>query len=103
MENEARQIKANPRVEEYPFEIYSDICDDLSDLIEANEKELKLLQHNCNELIKYSFEYDVPDLLELRNRLEETRSCLNRQNYSLGYESKLNKILYPPYNSCEIV
>ncbi|MGO9571031.1 MAG: hypothetical protein ACLP5H_26200 [Desulfomonilaceae bacterium] len=96
---EARQIRANPRVEEYPFEIYSEICDDVLDSIIATEKELKLLQQNCDELGTYFFDYDVPDLLELRNRLEETRNHLSRQNYSLGYGSKLNKILYPPLDS----
>jgi hypothetical protein len=49
---------------------------------------------NCDELSLYFFEKDVPDLIELRNRLEETRNHLSRQNYSLAYKSKLYKIRY---------
>jgi hypothetical protein len=78
----------------YPFEIYQDICCEVFDIIKAIESEIGLLEQHCEELMSYFYENDVPDLIELRNRLEETRNHLSRQNYSLGYGSKLHRTLY---------
>ncbi len=90
---ETPQIEAIPETE-YPFEIYQDICCEIFDITTAIKHEIKLLEQNCKELMWYFYENDVPHLIELRNRLEETRNHLSRQNYSLGYGSKLHKIIY---------
>ncbi len=87
------QIEVRPEPK-YPFEIYQDICCEVFELIIELEDEIKLLQQNCHNLLRYYFKKEVPDLLELRNRLEETRNHVSRQNYSLAWGSKLHKILY---------
>jgi tryptophanyl-tRNA synthetase len=87
------QNEAKPKPQ-YPFEIDQCICYEVWELMTELEDEIKLLQQSCDNLWWYYFKKEVPDLLELRNRLEETRNHLSRQNYSLSWGSKLHKTLY---------
>lgn len=87
------QIEAKPEPQ-YPSKFYQDICCDICEITMDIEIEIEVLQRNLHDLLSYYFKNEFPYLLEFRNSLEETRNHLSRQNLSLAWGSRLNKILY---------
>ena len=99
------QIEAKTETQ-YPFDeyekIYRDVCNEIADLITEIEAETKWLEQHCQELMGYFHEADPPDLVELRNTLQETRNQLRRRGYSLLYGSKETKYFYGEISEDEL-
>lgn len=89
------EVGLEPR---YPFDqyekIYRDVCDEVCDLLTGIKADAKWLIQHCQEHMNDFYEADPPDLIELRNTLQEIRNQLRRQSYSLLYGSKETQYFY---------
>jgi hypothetical protein len=99
------QIEAQTETQ-YPFheyeKIYRDVCNEILELKNEIGVETKWLEDHCQKLMEYFHEYDPPELVELRNTLEETRDQLQRQSYSLLYGSKKTRYFYGEISEAEL-
>jgi hypothetical protein len=74
---------------------YVGIAGEIVHLTEEIKYQIQWLEQHCQmALEKYESEWDLRLLMELKNKLENTRNELRLQNYCLSYGSDYTKYFY---------